>query len=1162
MARITEVKFGDFQVQKRYKELERELKLASLRQKSTTNKSLPSLLSHTSNNYVDSSNGAANDNDIVSSSKNLKNIFSRKGFSTQSDTQKNYLIMQPPNSHVIPRTSKKRNDTLIYNAKVSPMSQNNRIPSYLEFNRKKQNFELSNTTKQHTNSVNFSQISAGDSQIKNVKIFIKWKVMLTEHGQLVIKGMSPCNKICQSKPIVRKLSSISVESVGKDLYYIQGNIVDDEHELPEYVKGKFYNGFPDDWENVHQIWRIFVQQGCRASFRWPTPITDSDDDLKSELTDLTYQHFEDSKQEVSNLESSKKSQLSEPYSDFSLSASQWVNDGTFILNNCKKKDSFTQTSLIGVTENSFYHVDTDTPLNHYMCNGECNKNQENANVKYFHTKNKDKLKEKLNIILNNLLDKSSPTECINEIIEIAKFFNYLVSDEDNEFSTEDLKLKNYRNEHNKETTNKSGKSESISMINDVIHNKNTPSNSIINHKCISKEDKIINHDELLSKKRTFTEMSKDNDNDDSFENKNEVYAGVPRIPVEQLLRKREALKPHKRKIKKRAHEKYDVTYKPRVSNISLAEHYVDGSNSTQMNNIHFDDSSIDTKKYKRCFQSAKRRDSNSNIQSKMIKPIDFDITEVEQSNRLNNFNKSKNMHEVQKCFKRKNSTPIHKSINNFCNSFDEMKNEKSRSTLTGNCTNTENETNFNIREMSGGVDLNIRETNSAMEIINEKNDQHHNYTYCKSSTESLYHSTSKIAKPTIISSVPTNIEMRGFKTGYSLRKQKTVAAKNEDKDTKDLNKENETSNWIQKKSPTNFHATRQADATLLNNSKKDLEKHVEGQLANGDSTTLNVSPQSNLKTLKDNHQDTRYSKPKSLTAWIPKVLYKPKLSLIFKGTLLNDAGHVLHKNFQTKTVLRRVTAKLIETVDHEFYELIGDLNDTKHVIPKQLINHCRYGCPTRIDQFCKTWKSLQNISDDDSSDSTLDMNNSSTNVVNVGVSSKGRRIMRPLNYWTGERVTFKDDNPVYCPYTSFQEKLVDENTSDKKRIDSKVSKKFVTKHKKGKDVRTQESDHSSDSENVSPRKIERLIKQTPSNSVNINNKQAAHSTNIENSREPHPRLDESKLTKTSTKANLDISKQMFQRPKVSSGKRDVICTYYKGISSKDDVLSDDLESHV
>lgn len=187
---IFKVKFGDFQVQKRYKELERELKLTSLRQKSSTNELSPSLLSHTSNNYVDSSNCSSNDNNIVSSSKNLKNILLRKEFSTQSDTQKNDLIMQPPNTHVVPRTLKKENDTLIHNTKVCPVSQNNRIPSYLEFNRKKQNFELSNTTKQYTDSVNFSQIGADDSQMKNVNILIKWKVMLTEHGQLVIKGMS------------------------------------------------------------------------------------------------------------------------------------------------------------------------------------------------------------------------------------------------------------------------------------------------------------------------------------------------------------------------------------------------------------------------------------------------------------------------------------------------------------------------------------------------------------------------------------------------------------------------------------------------------------------------------------------------------------------------------------------------------------------------------------------------------------------------------------------------------------------------------------------------------------------------------------------------------------------------------------------------------------
>lgn len=29
------------------------------------------------------------------------------------------------------------------------------------------------------------------------------------------------------------------------------------------------------------------------------------------------------------------------------------------------------------------------------------------------------------------------------------------------------------------------------------------------------------------------------------------------------------------------------------------------------------------------------------------------------------------------------------------------------------------------------------------------------------------------------------------------------------------------------------------------------------------------------------------------------------------------------------------------------------------VIPKELLHQCRHGCPARIEQFCKTWKSIQ-----------------------------------------------------------------------------------------------------------------------------------------------------------------------------------------------------------
>lgn len=76
-------------------------------------------------------------------------------------------------------------------------------------------------------------------------------------------------------------------------------------ELPDYVRGKFHNGFPDDWENVYQIWRNYIAGGCQITFRWPTPITDSDDDLHSEITDFSY--FKNKQIEYKNQEQHSKS---------------------------------------------------------------------------------------------------------------------------------------------------------------------------------------------------------------------------------------------------------------------------------------------------------------------------------------------------------------------------------------------------------------------------------------------------------------------------------------------------------------------------------------------------------------------------------------------------------------------------------------------------------------------------------------------------------------------------------------------------------------------------------------------------------------------------------------------------------------------------------------
>lgn len=66
------------------------------------------------------------------------------------------------------------------------------------------------------------------------------------------------------------------------------------------------------------------------------------------------------------------------------------------------------------------------------------------------------------------------------------------------------------------------------------------------------------------------------------------------------------------------------------------------------------------------------------------------------------------------------------------------------------------------------------------------------------------------------------------------------------------------------------------------------------------------------------------------------------------------------------------------------------------MIPKELLSQCRYGCPSEIQQFCKTWKLLQ------SHKSLVQKKNDPLDTINIGVSSKGRRIIPLLRYWTGK----------------------------------------------------------------------------------------------------------------------------------------------------------------
>ncbi|XP_076243118.1 uncharacterized protein LOC143184630 isoform X2 [Calliopsis andreniformis] len=214
-----------------------------------------------------------------------------------------------------------------------------------------------------------------------------------------------------------------------------------------------------------------------------------------------------------------------------------------------------------------------------------------------------------------------------------------------------------------------------------------------------------------------------------------------------------------------------------------------------------------------------------------------------------------------------------------------------------------------------------------------------------------------------------NIEMY-CKNLYSIKMQRVL-----DKKITDCN------NLLQKKNSISLidsehfltHTTIQSEEENSITSRKSVQ----------DKTNVSIDVQS-----KDDH------KPKLLSRWVPRVICGSELGLIFEGNLLNEVGYAMERKFRTDMVLHRISPKLIETVNHEFYELVGELTDPQHVVPKELISQCRYGCPFRIKRFCNTWKLLQNFTKFNAhSTISIKNTNDSIDIVTIGVRSKGREII-------------------------------------------------------------------------------------------------------------------------------------------------------------------------
>lgn len=1082
MTHMTEVNFGDFQMEERYKKLERTLKLASLRKENR--KKDESTLRAPSSINIDSFDSSINipqgsriDSEIVSSSNNLRNILlkrkninndhkifatsSVRKFNEEHSCQRDYLQMPPPSFDINFYNSKHSNNIETYNVSKF-LLQNKCNTSDIDITSpKKENYKFSNNNEKYIDTSSY--IHSNSFQYRNIKVFTEWTVILNEQNLLIIKGKIECGIIAWSKPIIRRLTSTKIECVCKHLYHLQGNIVDNKCELPDYVRGKFYNGFPDDWENVYEIWKMFVQQGCSATFRWPTPITDSDDDIKSEITDITFAYSTSPKNKISPKKCLSEQKIKNKQNSHSYN---------------KKIDSFTQTHISDVTENLCYNGENiQFLINQYNNNKENYKQKDNMNLNYCHIKNKTKnVNDILNVIVNNLTDKNCSQEYISKIFEILDCLNYVVS------------YKSIQDRSNIEHTK---------LKQDIqIEEKNSEINYNLSE--YNQSEIVKNYNDSLSKKRTFTEMN----NTSTSDSESAIYTGIPKIPIERIIRqKKTLLKSSKRKIrKKEILQNHNTQDKQCISNISIPD-YCTNVRSEKIDCTKFNDSSISITEDERDY--LKVNDICSNFQNNVCdKYVEPKIIKEDEEN----------LYRIHKYFAQKDTTTIHKSVKSLQDSHEKIKKNECKTIMI--------ETPKNI----------MQETNSCIEANNKNNQNHFSHQQQKEFSSYSKNTINETTKPIVLSSIPIDVEIKN-KQLCILQNPKESLIEDENKIIEELR---EIKKRTYQKSPIKFNTTSKKNSNSLSDSEQHFKENIKIQPNNMDSIITKRSSYDNSKISKNNKL-TDDIEPKLLSDWTPRVLFKSGLNLIFEGNLLNEIGHIVRRKFKTDKIYRRVSGKLVETIHHEFYQLVGNLRDTKHVIPKKLLRKCRYGCPVNIEQFCKEWESLQNSIDIVDYEDIKKCNDISMDNINVGRSSKGRRIIPPLTYWTGERIIMKDNNPVYKPGTIQDNnnrinnsleyvnknslKMLMGNTENiVKKIKNNKSKKFPTKNTKK--TRISESSNSSNDHNISVYEDE--IEKITSNSINISNKQNLKPINIENSHESCTNVTKTKTAVKKSKVRKNV----------------------------------------
>ncbi|XP_071654087.1 uncharacterized protein [Temnothorax longispinosus] len=1123
MSNRHETTFGDLQVDERFKKLQRSLKLAVLRQESSRNShdgkmsavtAWPSI-SSINVDTLDSSCAVSSPqtslirSEVLASSNNLRNILLRKNsrnakqeamttssvkqYRVQQDDHVDRLVMPPPAKNTVYRTFREPPGT-----RVRTLSNCEQTAS-TSLDRSAQSSTANTASLKSAPSRMFTNTNADKEYLNTVvapatptnyfekvdRVFLKWKVMLNDQYELIIKGTLKCGRIARSKPVIRRYSATCVESKFKHKYILQGNIVDERNGLPDYIRGKFYNGFPDDWENVYQIWRTYVSQGCPVMFRWPTPVTDSDDDLKSELTDLTYTCARNDKA-ISATGSCNLNEYPKTKNLNNENQEKCQNYSTHSSRNHEKNTSFVKPFISNSEKEDVIpvmQIKNIKPLydEDDKQNVKTDINQPSSSRKI---KLKDILQEdKLNIIINNLADRNCSPKYIDKIIEMFDCLDYVVSYKTGSECNNDSLVSASHETCNPETVQslvyEDSHANSNKLENKQTELKNCWYSTDLGYGSIRNDSNAV---QLSNPVNIKPKHDKDSDKSES-----ETYAGVPKVSIERVLKARESpRKIHKRKVRKKTiypdAQKYASNLPCDVEEVKLQSVHVANQFANTKKNSLPDESCISITEDEVETTSDTRECRKIVNITQRPQEMTFSSHREIQRNNFNVYGGGKSVTHVQ------NEQPSDAfevqrvNLNAFIKeqqiAYRNVQ-EKAHSHFVADVDYTTNSdvdvatVSTNARKTGGNTIASHAEVDQDIAIISERNSDFSEKPCAspKLHKEFIEQTKSefpkKRSKPTIISSMPVNLKISRVDSKSGQHDSKIII-KHEVKQNANIRPLEETDKTsMLKTSISTKPAIDVSDVDFLNNSHSkttvdtvDNKREICPIINNKNELDNNINPTNS--TTNPTNEQPKSSKlgvkenPKMLTAWTPKVVYygksKSELGLTFQGKLLNEAGHVVHRKFTTDIVARRLSVTLIETVNHEFYELLGHLNDNKHTIPKELSRQCRYGCPAKIEQFCLTWETLQhnNVQEVEKKlhDTTMDC-------LNAPVSSRGRHILPPLCYWIGERVTLKDNNPVYSPGNSQESSLLSltdnskeiqkntTNTEERKKL--KVNSKNTSK---------------------------------------------------------------------------------------------------------------------